>query len=170
MLYTKSEAGMRAMKDRHAEDITRGQRSALILFDGQRSVRAVLDATAALGVSAADVDALVSKGLLQRVGAPDEADASAAQGDPSAPASSSSTAGSAAPLALTDDERAHRYSRAYPLATQLTADLGLRGFKLNLAVESAQGFDGLVALLPRLRTAVGDDRLRPLENALLHGR
>ena len=107
---------------------------------------------------------------MKRVGAPDEADASAAQGDPSAPASSSSTAGSAAPLALTDDERAHRYSRAYPLATQLTADLGLRGFKLNLAVESAQGFDGLVALLPRLRTAVGDDRLRPLEDALLHGR
>ena len=58
---------------------------------------------------------------------------------------------------------------AYPLATQLTAKLGLKGFTLNLAVESAQGFDGLVELLPRLRSALGDEGVRPLQ-AVLQGR
>ena len=52
------------------------------------------------------------------------------------------------------------------LATQLTASLGLKGFKLNLAVEAAQGLEGLVELLPRLHAAVGDERLRPLKRAL----
>ena len=43
---------------------------------------------------------------------------------------------------------------------------GLRGFKLNLAVESAQGFDGLNELLPKIRAAVGDERVQPLRDAL----
>ncbi|MFT4196153.1 MAG: hypothetical protein QM614_16150, partial [Ottowia sp.] len=64
MIYTKSALGAQAMKDRHAVEITRGQRSALILFDGQRDARDVLAATAALGVTPADIDALVARGLL----------------------------------------------------------------------------------------------------------
>jgi len=35
-----------------------------------------------------------------------------------------------------------RYAEAYPIATQLTADLGLRGFRLNLAVEAALDYEG----------------------------
>ena len=65
MIYTKSETGLHAIKDRHAVDITRAQRSALILFDGKRSLREVLDATASLGVTASDVEVLVASGLLQ---------------------------------------------------------------------------------------------------------
>lgn len=59
-----------------------------------------------------------------------------------------------------------RYQKAYLLATQITAKLGLRGFRLNLAVESAQGFEGLVALLPKMRAAVGDERIKPMVDAL----
>ena len=58
------------------------------------------------------------------------------------------------------------YMRAYQLATQLAASLGLRGFRLNLAVESASGYEQLVALLPRLREAVGPERCAALEQAL----
>ena len=166
MLYTKSDAGAQAIKDRHAVEITRGQRSALILFDGQRSVRAVLDATAALGVTAADVDALVAMGLLRRVGAIDGESVTDASEETPTPEPIQADASLAASPELSDEERARRYRLVYPLATQLTAHLGLRGFTLNLAVESAQGFDGLTALLPRLRAAVGDERLRPLEDAL----
>ncbi len=158
MIYTKSELGLRAIKDRHAVDITRGQRSALILFDGQRSVLAVLDATAALGVTAADVDVLVALGLLQRVGEGSEGH------ENGAPALAET--GATESQALSDEECVRRYRLAYPLATQITAQLGLRGFKLNLAVESAPGYDGLLALLPKLRAAVGEERLRPLEEAL----
>lgn len=173
MIYTKSDAGVQAMKDRHAVDLTRAQRSALILFDGQRSVRAVLEATAALGVTAADIDALASRGLLRRADGGREASDADAPTAPAAldngapaPAASAAPAAPTAPQALGEAERARRYNRAYPLATQLTAQLGLRGFTLNLAVESARGFDGLMALLPKLRAAVGDERLRPLEDAL----
>ena len=66
----------------------------------------------------------------------------------------------------TPEERMRRYQKAYPLATQITAKLGLRGFRLNLAVESAQGFEGLVALLPKMRAAVGDEGIAPLRAAL----
>jgi len=158
-LYTKSDGGLRAMKDRHAVDITRVQRSALILFDGQRSVRAVLEATAAMGVTAGDVDRLLALGLLQPV-----AEAGAAP----APSPMAAAAQPALPAAQPSaQERAQRYRAAYPLASELTAQLGLRGFTLNLAVEAAQGFEGLLELLPRLRAAVGDERIRPLEDALL---
>ena len=65
MTYIKTELGLTALKDRHAVALSRGQRSALILFDGIRSAGAVLAATGALGVSKADIDTLVSLGLLQ---------------------------------------------------------------------------------------------------------
>ena len=43
MIYAKSESGLQAVKDRHAVDLTRAQRSVLILIDGKRSVREVLE-------------------------------------------------------------------------------------------------------------------------------
>ena len=152
MTYIKTELGLTALKDRHAVALSRGQRSALILFDGIRSAGAVLAATGALGVSKADIDTLVSLGLLQA--APDSKPEAARppQDAPVAP--------------NTPEERMRRYQKAYPLATQITAKLGLRGFRLNLAVESAQGFEGLVALLPKMRAAVGDERIKPMVDAL----
>jgi hypothetical protein len=61
-----------------------------------------------------------------------------------------------------------RYKEAKPLATKLTAGLGLRGFRLNLAVESAAGFDELLALLPKIKDAVGaKDPVRAKEFAEL---
>jgi hypothetical protein len=60
-----------------------------------------------------------------------------------------------------------RYQAAYPIATQLTASLGLRGFRLNLAVEAATTYEELAALLPKIRAAVGPDKAQALERALL---
>lgn len=59
-----------------------------------------------------------------------------------------------------------RYQAAYLIATEITGSLGLRGFRLNLSVESASGFDGLVALAPKIREAVGDARYERLRQAL----
>lgn len=161
-LYTKSDLGLRAMKDRHAVDITRVQRSALILFDGHRSVRAVLEATAAMGATAGDVDQLLALGLLQPVAGEGAAPPASPTPPPIAAAQPALPAAQ-----LSAQERAQRYRVAYPLACELTAQLGLRGFTLNLAVEAAQGFEGLLELLPRLRAAVGEARSQPLEDALL---
>jgi hypothetical protein len=48
----------------------------------------------------------------------------------------------------------------------LTASLGLRGFRLNLAVESASGYAELLALLPKIQDAVGSKACRELERVL----
>lgn len=160
MAYCKTETGQRSFKDRSAP-LTARQRSAFILFDGKRSVADVLAATAGLGVTAEDVDHMVQMGLLEERGA---------GGPESVPAGVSMPA----PLGGIPDPPAppppgtpqERYQRAYPIATRLTAELGLRGFRLNLAVEGAGSYEELVELAPRIREAVGNDRFKPLQAAL----
>ena len=168
MIYIKTERGAQAIKDRRAVELSHGQRTALILFEGKRSLKSVLETTSALGVTAHDIDVLVSMRLLAP--APVEVRPRAA-GHSEFPASTlpglpHDTLGPLISVPTDPSERAERYRHAYPLATQLTASLGLRGFKLNLAVEAAQGFDGLVDLVPKLRHAVGEARLQPLLRAL----
>lgn len=144
MNYSKTEVGQQAFKER-SPDLSARQRSAFILFDGAKSLQQVLAATAGLGVTQADVDYLLARGYI-------------AAAQPAAPG-----AGSAASSDRTNQQR---YAEAYPIATRLTASLGLRGFKLNLAVEAASGFDDLLVLLPRIQEAVGHEACLPLEQAL----
>ena len=49
---------------------------------------------------------------------------------------------------------------------RLTGTLGLRGFRLNLAVEGATSYEDLVALAPMILEAVGVEKFRPLHRAL----
>jgi hypothetical protein len=75
---------------------------------------------------------------------------------------------SAGPLGgFVDVETAQaRYKLAYPLATQLTAGMGLRGFRLNLAVEGAGSYSQLVQLFPKIQEATGAQKAKALEDAL----
>ena len=156
MKYAKTEAGQQAFKDR--SPVLAGRlRTAFILFDGVKSVDQVLAATSALGFTMADVENLLRQGLI----------APAAGVVPAAPpvaAGSAAAPPDAAPASSRTPQQ--RYADAYPLATKLTASLGLRGFKLNLAVEAASGYDDLLALLPRIQGAVGVEACTGLERAL----
>ena len=148
MRYLKTEAGQQAFKARSAL-LSARQRSAFILFDGVKSNDQVLAATAALGITQGDIDYLVQQGFLV--------------------AAANSAAGSASdPQALPVSTRSpqERYSAAMPIATKVTASLGLRGFRLNLAVEAASGYDDLLALLPRIQKAAGVSACVALERAL----
>lgn len=176
MILVKTPLGQQALKDRHG-DLTPRQRSAFILFDGKRALEQVLAATAAMGITVADVKTMVDRGLLQlqegATGSPASLDATAApggmatgpspaievgDGQPALVADAAAPAGARAPM--------DRYQAAYPIATALTAELGLRGFRLNLAVEGVRGFDELAALAPRIRDAVGDAKFARLQQAL----
>ncbi|WP_397407861.1 hypothetical protein [Polaromonas sp.] len=153
MIYAKTEAGQQALKDRSL--LTPRQRSAFILFDGKRSVSQVLEATAGLGVTPAELVELVASGFL-------------IPSQQSVETAATAAAQTAAVVTQKEDsDAAHdRYKQAYPIAAQLTGALGLRGFRLNLAVEGAADVAALRALLPKIREAVGAGNCSALEQAL----
>lgn len=154
MSIVKTEAGLQVMKDRSVP-LTPRQRSVFILIDGRRTMEEVLVASAAMGVSREDVEHLFELGLI--------ADATP----------SLTRAEQAAVVAHEVAVQEHksrspmqRYQDAYPIATRLTASLGLRGFRLNLAVEAAGNYEQLLELAPRIREAVGPEKYAPLDDAL----
>ena len=151
MILVKTEAGHQALKDRSIP-LSPRQRSAFILFDGKRSVDDVL--AAGMGILREDIDQMVGLGVLEPVAgsatAPAEAAAAAA-----APAQGSS-----------GRSRQQRYKDAYPIATQLTGSLGLKGFRLNLQVEGTTSYEDLLALAPKIRAAVGPEKAAALDKAL----
>ena len=158
MLIVKTELGHQVMKDRSVP-LTPRQRAAFILFDGKRTLDQVMAATQPVGVVREDVDKLFELGLIEdntsdQMAAQDAAQAAVAQAQADAVAHHKQR---------TPQER---YAEAYPIATALTAQLGLRGFRLNLAVEAAGNYEELLAVAPRIREAVGPEKFKPLDNAL----
>jgi hypothetical protein len=154
MLVVKTDAGQQVVKDRSVP-LTPRQRSVLIMLDGKKTVSQLLEATAATGVTREDFDRLFELGLI--------ADAA-----PKKTAAEDALARAKADAAMQHKQRSsqERYAEAYPIATRLTASLGLRGFRLNLAVEAALNYEQLLQVAPRIRDAVGDQKYLPLDKAL----
>lgn len=154
MSIVKTEAGLQVMKDRSVP-LTPRQRSVFILVDGKRSMQELLTASAAMGVSPEDIEQLFELGLITDSTpqpSPGERAAAVAQDEAAKEHNARS------PM--------QRYQEAYPIATKLTAALGLRGFRLNLAVEAAGNYEQLLELAPRIREAVGSDKFAALDKAL----
>lgn len=156
MIYTKTELGQTAFQNRSVA-LTPRQRSAFIMFDGKRSTEEVLKATAGLNVTADDVNHMVTLGLLVAAAIPvaelpraPEPEPALASADASGPTQSDQT----------------HYLNAYRIATRLTANLGLRGFSVNLAVEAAGNLAQLQQLAPKIKNAVGPEKYKELESAL----
>jgi hypothetical protein len=158
MIYVKTPAGHKAFKERSTALNSR-MRTVFLLFDGTRDAASVLASTAGLGVQPSDIDQLAQLGFID-----------AANGKALLPASAL-VAESAADVdehnrpypKMSDQER---YIEATHLATALTSKLGLFGFKLNLAVESAANLDELRALLPKIEAACGHDAVYSLQRVL----
>ena len=154
MIGVKTQAGHQVMKDQSVV-LTPRPRTVFIQFDGKRTLDEVRAATAAAGVTQEDIDRLFELGLIS--------DAS-----PQTTAAQAATTASAAEAATQHKQRTsrQRYAEAYPIATQLTASLGLRGFRLNLAVEAAANYEVLRALGARIREAVRPEKYAALDYAL----
>jgi hypothetical protein len=172
VIYIKTELGHTALHDRSLA-LSPRQRSAFILFDGKRSLDDVLKATSGLGVTPDDVGHLLSLGLLAAGAAAAPGPATGAPAS-AAPVAVVATAAqpqatlSQTPEGLPTLSAQQHYSKAYPIAIRLTAGLGLRGFRLNLAVEAAGDIDKLKELAPKIREAVGPEKFLDLENALYY--
>lgn len=159
MKCIKTETGQLAFKERSPLFSAR-QRSTFILFDGQKTVEQVLASTAGMGVTQADVDYMLEQGFIAPV--PGSVVAAA----PPVADKTQWTSTEGAIEARSERSEQERYKDAKPLATQLTAGLGLRGFRLNMSVESAAGYQELLVLLPKIQEAVGTKACRELERAL----
>lgn len=152
MHLVKTDVGQKVFKDRSVQ-LSPRQRSAFIIFDGKRTIDDVLTATAGLGLTRADIDQMVELGLLAQL---------SEVAEPFIEVDTARPLGGMVELG----EAQSRYAQAYPLATQLTASMGLRGFRLNLAVEAVGSYSQLVALFPKIRDAVGVEKSMALERAL----
>ena len=172
MIYVKTELGKTALQDKSL-GLSPKQRSAFIMFDGKRTAADVLKLTSALGITADDIDRLQSLGLLAPVSSSASVAAyPAASHDAESPAApvKSSSVPSLPPLSAADDDAVassqSQYAKAYLVAVRLTGGLGLRGFRLNLAVESARDLEALKDLGPKIKEAVGLAKFKELEDAL----
>ena len=145
MIPVKTASGQQVLKDRSIK-LTPRQRAALILVDGKRSLSAVLEEIGAGGICSSDFQRLFELELVE-------------------PAPTASTI---PPHPVPYRSPQERYAAAYPIATRLTSALGLRGVRLNLAVEAATCYDELLAVAARIREAVGRDKYAPLQAALGH--
>ncbi len=148
MAMAKTDAGQRMLKDR-SSGLSRRERAALILMDGQRSLEDVLAATSAGGITRADIERLVALGLAQEQPGPVEAIRTR---QPEFTDSSS--------------QDWARYVRAYGIATELAAELPRKDFELSLAIDAAGSLAELQALAPRLRADLGPARFARLDAAL----
>lgn len=147
MRLAKTESGMRVLKDRSVH-LTARQRAAFILCDAKHSREHVMNATRSVGVTEEDIQHLLALGLLMEV-----ADAQEEQARIKAEALHARTP-------------QQRYEDAYAIATRLTSGLGLKGFRLNLAIEHATDYEQLCEVAPKIRDAVGDEAYAPLHEAL----
>ena len=148
MKLLNTEKGQAAFYTR-SKLLNPAQRTAFVWSDGNRPVEEILEKGAHLGLQQTDLDAMVEHGFLKLVS--EQADIPVLSIE------------SIRPTKLSDQER---YLLAKPLATQLTAAMGIRGFRLNLAVEAASGAAELHALLPKIQSAVGHEKCLELERVL----
>ena len=170
MIFIKTALGQTALQNRSLA-LSPRQRSVFIMFDGKRTADDVMKATAGLGVTPEDVSHLVSLGVLVSHASPPAVleqipAAVPAAGIPIVTAQAATLAFDANGLPTASAQA--RYSKAYPIAIRLTAALGLRGFRLNLAVEGAGNLDKLKELAPKIKEAVGPEKFLELENALYY--
>ena len=148
VIAIKTETGLRVLKDRSVA-LTPRQRAAFILIDGKRTLDEVMASTAGMGVTRADIEQLMASDLIAEVLLPN------------APALAE-----VVPVPVSARTAQERYRDAYPVATRLTSGLGLRGFRLNLALEAVGSFEQLVELAPKIKQAVGPEKFAALDKAL----
>lgn len=168
MAHTKTDTGLQAFNTRSGQIAAR-LRPAFILFDGTKTDEQILSITGKLGVTQSDIDHLVQQGFISG-----ESSSEGIRVDLDAPAQRVSqleatfqapdAAKASAPAATRTPQE--RYRDAKPLATMITANLGFKGFRLNMAVEGASGYDELLALLPKIQATAGERACMALEWAL----
>jgi hypothetical protein len=160
MKHKKTELGKQTFKE-HSSALSPRQRSAFIMFDGAKDDATILKLMAGMGLSVDDIQHLESLGLIEEIGS-----ATASNTATTANLVPAATSTSVSDIATTSTNEQERYQNAYPIAVKLASGLGFRGFRLNMSVEGASSYKDLVALAPKIKEAVGDEKFAELARAL----
>jgi hypothetical protein len=141
VIWVKTEAGRLEMQSR-ALVKERAQRNLLLVIDGIKTEELLLQGLA--GISMTDFEVLQSLGLIAPVAGSGNVRIGRPAGAPAADAAPAPTAAPAEPAAPLD------YAQFTAALTQMiSAELGLRGFVLTLAVEKAGTIEELRAVADR---------------------
>ena len=167
LILKKTDKGLEALRSRDPA-LPKRLRTAFILFDGNKNVAQVMQLLpGSPGLEREDVYAMLHAGWLELM------NPSLAPQVPARTAPSAATLAATAQKTATSAQRpsihnpADRYQQAYTLLSDMLGEMGLRGFKLQLAVEKADGYEGLLALLPRLQASFDAPKMRKIEKILL---
>ncbi len=146
MFWIKTDSG-RAEINTRALVPERVRRNLLLLIDGNRSQDALLNSVA--GSTAGDIDQLARLGLITRV----RGDAAPVSAFGRLPTQASAVFGSTSVDVdlLLDERPAPSYAQLTARLTHLiSSELGLRGFRLTLAVEKAADANQLMPVADRV--------------------
>ena len=157
MIYVKTAAGRLALKER-SETMPRKYHFPFLMCDGVRDAADILVASAQHGFTSIDLYQMVQLGFIEPASVEHVAAAPLQQAQ-DAPAA-------IAPENVATTLNAALFIQAEHLATSITAKLGLRGFRLNMAVERTNNLADLKALLPQIEEAAGPLAAKPLADFL----
>jgi len=160
----KTPSGQDAFKARSPFFSAR-QRSVFLICDGVKTAEQVLAATSGLGITSDDLDYLCQLGFLDMTQGADFVATASAPFNSDVVVGSQALPGASVSV-LSGRTAQERFGLAMPLATQVTANLGLRGFRLNLAVSGATTLDDLLLLFPKIQAAAGSAACADLERVL----
>jgi len=156
MIYSKTEAGLNAIKDR-SMGLTPRQRSVLIMCDGKRDSVEILKNTAGLGVTANDLQVLISLQMLIGI--------SPAVAQPAAPAVGSISANPASNLSPDATRSASRAVSPEELkilirraTKQLENLLGPSCEPLSLKLEKSKTYDEFAIKIHDIRRILASTR------------
>jgi hypothetical protein len=163
-IYRKTERGVAEISTSQ-RTVDRRLRPLLILVDGHRSAARVLSLTAGIGLTEADVDELVSIGLIEAVPRPGQVGAAAAP-------ATLSPAG-----APTERGAFERFSDGQRYLCETASDrLGLMAFRIVLKFERCNNAEELLLLVPEFEAALARkvdsafaQHSRRIAETLLHG-
>ena len=153
MIYVKTAAGRQALKER-SELMPRKYHFPFLMCDGVRDSADILTASAQHGFTSVDLYQMVQLGFIEAASAG------------VAPVLLQTPGVSGAPSQAPSPQSAALFVEAEHLATSITAKLGLRGFRLNMAVERTNNLADLKALLPQIEEAAGALATKPLADFL----
>jgi hypothetical protein len=154
MIYIKTDYGRQALKVR-SDAMPRKFHFPFLMCDGVRDHVDILTAEARTGFTLADLDQMVQLGFIKPQTVPLKASPPMEMPPVHEPAVAASEV-------LPSQQQANVFFEASQMATAMSAKLGLLGFRLNLAVQTASNLADLDALLPQLEKALGADVVRPL--------